>query len=191
MSFWQNQLNFAIWCATTGCGVDFNNHLKETGMIGSLFKFHVYYQTRRTLFEMAVALPQDTSWNAFDNDYNRSAYERICKEFNVDINADWRQKQSDNQGLGRIYNYWTNIGYRLFEKGTEYDSKDYSFTHATTNDILHIDYIAQGSEANNVWSTFILDNSNGFTRAGVEHITHSIRTYCWVTFSSFFDTVYP
>ena len=107
ISFWQNQLNFAIWCATTGCGVDFNNHLKETGMIGSLFRFHVYYQRRRILFEMAVALPQDHSWNAFDNKYNRSAYERICKEFNVDINAGWRQKQSDNQGLGLIYNYWT------------------------------------------------------------------------------------
>ena len=40
MSFWQNQLNFAIWCATTGCGVNFNNHLKETGMIDSLFRFH-------------------------------------------------------------------------------------------------------------------------------------------------------
>ena len=21
MQFWQNQLNFAMWCATTGCGV--------------------------------------------------------------------------------------------------------------------------------------------------------------------------
>ena len=93
MSFWQNHLNFAIWCATTGCGVSFNNHLKETGMIGSLFRFHVYYQTRRILVEMGVVLPQDTSWNAFDNAYNRSAYERICQEFNVDINADWRQKQ--------------------------------------------------------------------------------------------------
>ena len=29
LSFWQNQLNFAVWCATTGCGVDFNNHLKK------------------------------------------------------------------------------------------------------------------------------------------------------------------
>ena len=83
--FWQNRLNFAVWCATTGCGVDFNNHLKDTGMIGSLFRFHVYYQTRRILFEMAVALPQDTSWNAFDNNYNRSAYERICKEFTLTL----------------------------------------------------------------------------------------------------------
>ena len=43
MNFWQNQLNFAVWCATKGCGVDFNNHLKAAGMIGWLFQFHVYY----------------------------------------------------------------------------------------------------------------------------------------------------
>ena len=92
LKFWQNQLNFAIWCATTGCGVDYNNHLKADGLTGSLFLFHLYYQTRRILFELGIALPQDKSWNAFDNSYNRGAYERICKEFNVDINVDWRQK---------------------------------------------------------------------------------------------------
>ena len=133
---------------------------------------------------MAVALPQDPSWNAFDNKYNRSAYERICKEFNVDINADWRQKQSDYQGLGLIYNYWTGAGYHPLDKGTEYDSKDYSFTQTTTNDILHIDYIAQGPEAKNAWSTFILDNSNGFTKAGIERINDSILTYCWAILGS-------
>ena len=184
MSFWQNQLKFAIWCATTGCGVNFNNQLKETGMIGSLFRFHVYYQTRRILVEMGVVLPQDASWNAFDNAYNRNAYERICQEFNVDINADWRLKQSDNQGLGRIYNYWTNAGYHPFDKGVEYDSKKYSFTLATTNEILHIDYIAQGPKAKNAWSTFIQDDSKGFTKAGVERINESIRTYCWAIIGS-------
>ena len=184
MKFWQNQLNFAVWCASSGCGVDFNNHLKEKGMIGSLFRFHVYYQTRRILFEMSAALPQDASWNAFDNNYNRSAYERICKEFSVDINSDWRQKQSDNQGLGMLYNYITNIGYQELGKGTEYDTKWYSFTQATTNDIMHIDYIAQGTEANSAWTTFILDDSNGFTRAGVERINDSIRTYCWAILGS-------
>ena len=110
MLYWQNQLNFAVYCAITGCGVDFNNHLKDTGMIGSLFKFHIYYQIRCILKQMSIALPQDTSWNAFDNSYDRSAYERICNEINVDVNADWIQKQNDNQGLGRIYNYWTGVG---------------------------------------------------------------------------------
>ena len=27
MQFWQNQLNFAVWCATTGCGVSVEDHL--------------------------------------------------------------------------------------------------------------------------------------------------------------------
>ena len=27
MQFWQNQLNFAVWCATTGCGVSVKDHL--------------------------------------------------------------------------------------------------------------------------------------------------------------------
>ena len=88
MLYWQNQLNFADHYAIKGCGVDFNNHLKDTGMIGSLFKFHIYYQIRRILKQMSIALPQDTSWNAFDNSYDQSAYERICNEFNVDVNAD-------------------------------------------------------------------------------------------------------
>ena len=53
----------------------------------------------------------------------------------------------------------------------EYDKKEYSFTQTKSNDIMHIDYIAQGPEAKNAWSTFILDDSKGFTRAGVERLT--------------------
>ena len=59
MLFLQNQLNFALWCETTSCGVDFNNHLQATGLIGAVFRFHVYYQTRRLLKEMSIVLPQD------------------------------------------------------------------------------------------------------------------------------------
>ena len=113
-------------------------------MIGSLFRFHVYYQTRRILKEISAALPQDASWNASSNGYDRSAYERICKEFNVDVNADWRQKQSESQGIGTIYNYWTNAGYHPLGKGVQYDNKSYSFTQSTTNEKIHIDYISQG-----------------------------------------------
>ena len=44
MQFWQNQLNFAIWCATTGCGVSKLDHLRNKDpMIRSVFRFHTYY----------------------------------------------------------------------------------------------------------------------------------------------------
>ena len=38
MQFWQNQINFAVWCATTGCGVSVNDHLNvKDPMTKSLF----------------------------------------------------------------------------------------------------------------------------------------------------------
>ena len=183
LQFWQNQLNFALWTSTAGCGVDYENHLLSNDpMIRSVFNFHVYYQTRRILFEISAALPQQKSWNAFNNAYNQTAYERICGEFNVDKNTDWRQKKSFNDGLGVMYNYWTNSGYRSL--GNIWYSKRYSFTHKTTNDVLHVDYLSTGTESNNIWATFILDKSNGFTMAGVERINDSIRTYCWAILGS-------
>ena len=187
MLFWQNQLNFAVWCATSGCGVDYKNHLNADAMIGSLFKFHVYYQIRRILFELGIALPTDQSWNAFNNQYDRSAYERICAEFEVDPYTDWRQKLSFNNGLGSIYHYWVSRHqYELIGNKPDYvyNSKQMSFTDYSGKSGMHIDYIAQGKEANDAWSTFILDESDGFTKAGVERINDSIRTYCWAILGS-------
>jgi len=178
MAFWQNQLHFAIWCSTTGCGVDYNNHLKADSLTGSLFKFHVYYQIRRILFEIKAPLPQNSSWNAYNNAYDRTAYEKICTEFNVEPNTDWRQKLSSDNGLGTIFQYWTNAGYHPLN--TTYEENSMSFTDYNSAGRRHIDYIAQGKEADNAWSTFILDNSKGFSKAGVERINDSIRTYCWL-----------
>ena len=102
------------------------------------------------------------------------AYEKICAEFNVDKNTDWRQKLDDNGGLGIIFNYITRTGYQPL-KGFSYDAHQMSFTEYNKGK-LHIDYISQ--QHRNAWSTFILDKSNGFTRPGVERINESIRTYC-------------
>lgn len=181
MLFWQNQLNFAIWCATTGCGVDYNHHLKADAMSGSLFKFHVYYQTRRILFEMKVAFPQDSSWNAYNNTYDRSAYEKICAEFNVDQNTDWRQKQTNNNGLGFIYDYYTHQGYH--KEKESYNSSKMTFTDYHNRKKWHIDFIRQDS-IENAWTTFVLEDGVGFTKAGVERINDSIRTYCWLILGS-------
>ena len=67
MRFWQNQLNFAVWCATTECGVSYEDHLSGDipGFAKSMFMFHVYYQIRRIIFELKAPLPTDQSWNAY------------------------------------------------------------------------------------------------------------------------------
>ena len=82
MQFWQNQVNFAIWCATAGCGVSAQDHLSAPDkLIRSLYFFHTYYQIRRILDEIQAPLPQDQVWDAFNNPYDRRAFERICNEF--------------------------------------------------------------------------------------------------------------
>ena len=115
MQFWQNQLNFAVWCATTGCGVSKEDHLRHKDpMIRSVYRFHVYYQIRRILKEMECPLPDDLSWNAYNNGININAYHRICSEFDigegVSLAPHWRQKLDLSFGMGTmLYHVGQNI----------------------------------------------------------------------------------
>ena len=182
MGFYQNQVNFAVWLVTTGCGVSWHDHLDiDRSLARSVFRFHVYYQVRRILDELQAPLPQEQAWSPFQNPYDRRAYERICREFGVDPETDWSQKDSNSRGLGTVYQY--NHGYQ--PKGSWNQSRmrfqpDSSFS---ANSSLwareHVSYISQGPEADEAWSSFILDNSQGFTAPGVERLNDSIRTYVW------------
>ena len=112
MQFWQNQLHFAVWCATTGCGVDFNHHLKAEGMVW--FNVHVSCllpNKKNTQRNKCCITTRRKVGMLLTIVMIEQPYERICKEFGIDVNFDWRQKQSDNQGLGNLYNYWTNAKY--------------------------------------------------------------------------------
>jgi len=63
-------------------------------------KFHVLFTIRRILYELKVALPKDIGFKPLSNPYNKVAYEKICKEFNVPLNSDFRYRGGDNHGLG-------------------------------------------------------------------------------------------
>ena len=63
MSFSPQQLNFALWCATTGCGVSremlfsnstFNSSLNLSEQIRTFYQFHVYYTTERSCMRWAA-----------------------------------------------------------------------------------------------------------------------------------------
>ncbi len=103
MIFWQMQLNFAIWYATTGCGVT-KEHLRTSNpMIRSVFRFHAYYQIRKILSEMRCPLPFENSWDPLNNRIDNSAYERICSEFGVNPRSNWRQKLDPCNGMGYVW----------------------------------------------------------------------------------------
>ena len=110
MSFWPQQLNFALWCATTGCGISrdilfsSDSSLDLSPQLGSFYLFHVYFTVRRILYEMGgiqstSALPDDPTFNQKDNHYDISLYKRICAKFQVDPSADFRFTYGQNHGL--------------------------------------------------------------------------------------------
>lgn len=99
-------------------------------------------------------------------------------ELNLDKNADWRI-QSSGHGLGKARKETCpNKGrYRMANWPTGNIPPNYlSVTHSGKGlwDIL---FDKQDSSAAQSWSILIVDNSNGFTKAGVERINDSIRTY--------------
>ena len=84
MRLWQTQLNFAVWCASSACGVS-SAHLNYTkhSMIRAVYRFHVYYHVRRVLKRLQTPLPHKTSFNAPDNPYTESEVFKICDDYGV------------------------------------------------------------------------------------------------------------
>ena len=67
--YWPQQLNFAVWCATCGCGVSLEELNKWPKIIQGFLKFHVYFTTRRVLYELGVPLPDETAFEKTNNTY--------------------------------------------------------------------------------------------------------------------------
>ena len=69
MRLWQTQFNFAVWCASSACGVS-SAHLSYTKhpMIRSV------YHLRRILKKLQVPLPHETGFKAADNPYTESEF---------------------------------------------------------------------------------------------------------------------
>ena len=177
MIFYQNQLNFAIWCATSGCGVSAEHLTSTQNLLSSVFRFHLYYQTRKILEEMSCPIPGDQIFNATDNHINLLKYQKLCNEFNVSSSTDFRFKGGDNGGLGTMYNYVSGLGYQaLCKEWQHYNPDRFQFIDQSKEDILKIDYIKQDAAIEG-WKQFILEKSEGFTRAGAVRLDDSIRNY--------------
>ena len=96
MSFWPQQLNFAVWCATTGCGVSRDitvphRQSKPYTADSFVYLFHVYFTVRCILYEMGGiesvgALPDDPTFNQKDNHYSIVAYKK-----NLVVSSMWLQ----------------------------------------------------------------------------------------------------
>ena len=72
MRLWQMQLNFAVWCTSSACGVS-SEHLNYTKH-PMMYQFHIYYHVRQVLKRLQVPLPHETGFNADDNPYTSEEF---------------------------------------------------------------------------------------------------------------------
>ena len=205
--YFPQQLNFAFFCATTGCGVsrrilfedkmrDGKNDLTDSELIlppqvRSFFWFHVYFTVRRILFELggvqnSLPLPGDTAFNQTKNKYDIPSFERICAEFGISPNADFRFTRGDNHGLGSVFEYFTNSGYT--KTPFKYPSKETKFEDegGRASDGNLVPYI-QNTEARNQYEYFLCPVSHGLTSAGLSRINQSIESFCYAILGSQVD----
>ena len=205
--YWPQQLNFAFYCATTGCGVsqrilfedkmrDGKNDLTDSELIlppqvRSFFWFHVYFTVRRILFELggvqnSLPLPGDTAFSQTENKYDIPSFERICAEFGISPNADFRFTKGDNHGLGSVFEYFSYSGYT--KTPYKYPSKTAKFEDegGRASDGNLVPYI-ENTEARNQYEYFLCPVSHGLTSAGLSRINQSIESFCYAILGSQVD----
>ena len=205
--YWPQTLNFAFFAATTGCGVsrrilfedkmrDEKNDLTDSELklppqVRSFFWFHVYFTVRRILFELggpqnSLPLPGDTAFSQTENKYDIPSFERICAEFGISPNADFRFTRGDNHGLGSVFEYFTNSGYT--KTPFKYPSKETKFEDegGRASDGNLVPYI-ENTEARNQYEYFLCPVSHGLTSAGLSRINQSIESFCYTILGSQVD----
>ena len=79
ISYLPQQLNFAFWCATTGCGISRETLRIVPEQLKSFILFHTYFTTRRIIFQMGgiqseTALPGDPTFSQINQNYDIPSY---------------------------------------------------------------------------------------------------------------------
>ena len=113
MKYWPQELNFAVFCSTQGCGISretFGSGLTLPLQIMAFYKFHVYFTARWILYQPGgiqriSALPGDPTFNQFNNHYDVASYNRLCNEFGIKPSSDFRFASGKKNTICEAYTF--------------------------------------------------------------------------------------
>ena len=112
-TIWQSQLNFAVFCASSACGVSVEHLNAKEPMIRSIYRFHVYYHIRRILKILEIPLPYQNSFNKYNNSYNHEKFIGICSEYGVSNDlTKWRNQ--------KYFSTWQSRAWETNKPGMSY-----------------------------------------------------------------------
>ena len=184
MKYWPQQLNFAVFCTTQGCGIlreIFDSGIDLPQQIRAFYRFHVYFTVRRVLYQLegiqsVSALPGDPPFSQFNNNHDVASYKRLCNEFGIDPSSDFRFTHGANHGLGSVYLYGdsafkTDNGWNKSNKSSDEGGKAIK-----GNQIF---FIEQGGYGDTQADWFAPNTASGLTQAGLSRINQSIEAFVY------------
>ena len=204
--YWPQTLNFAFFCATTGCGVsrriliedkmrDGKNDLTDSELkippqVRSFFWFHVYFTVRRILFELggvqnSLPLPGDTAFSQTENKYDIPSFERICADLVSPQTPIFGLQEATIMASGVFLNIsllsYTKTPFKYSSKETKFEDEG-----GRASDGNLVPYI-ENTEARNQYEYFLCPVSHGLTSAGLSRINQSIESFCYAILGSQVD----
>ena len=112
-TIWQSQLNFAVFCTSSACGVSVEHLNAKEPMIRSIYRFHVYYHIRRILKILEIPLPYQNSFNQYSNPYNHEKFIGICSEYGASNDlTKWRNQ--------KYFSTWQSRAWETNKPGMSY-----------------------------------------------------------------------
>ena len=112
-TIWQSELNLAVFCASSACGVSVEHLNAKEPMIRSIYRFHVYYHIRRILKIQEIPLPYENSFNQYKNPYNHEKFIGICSEYGVSNDlTKWRNQ--------KYFSTWQSRAWETGKPGMSY-----------------------------------------------------------------------
>ena len=194
MKYWPQQLNFALYCATTASGISWEILRELSQQLRGFYRFHVYFTVRRILFEMGgiqsfSALPGDPTFNQTENKYDSPSFKRICAEFGIDPNTDFRFVRGQNHGLGYCYvsgdpqpfKHWSYPPASLDNPSSQRFSDEKGSATQTGNRFLgnELDHIINEEGSDHQFDWFVPDKAEGLTQAGLSRLNQSIEAFVY------------
>ena len=169
-NLWQSQLNFAVFCASSACGVSVEHLNAKEPMIRRVYRFHVYYQIRRILNRLEIPLPYENSFNKYNNPYNHEKCIKICKECGVSDENEGsdENKVSDEKKGSCNLTKWRNQKYFSTWQSRAWE------TGRPGMSCINVNY----------FSRWIIEKSDGITKPGIKKLSELVRDYAYLILTS-------
>ena len=135
------------------------------------------------------ALPGDPTFNQKENKYDSPSFERICAEFGIDPNTDFRFVHGQNHGLGYCYvpgdpqpfKNWTYPPASLDNPSSQRFPDERESATQTGNRFLvnELDHIINEEGSDRQFDWFVPEKMEGLTQAGLSRLNQSIEAFVY------------